>query len=42
MWFLFCLIAIIITLISIEAQLRKGNKQEQEIIMLLKQINEKD
>lgn len=35
------LIAIFITAFSIEAKLRKSNKQNEEIIALLKEINEK-
>lgn len=35
-------IVIVMTLLSIEGQLRKRYKQQQEIIELLKQIKEKD
>ncbi|SFM26339.1 hypothetical protein SAMN04487943_11135 [Gracilibacillus orientalis] len=35
-------IVVIITLLSIEGHLRKGNKQNEEIIELLKQIDEKN
>ncbi|MGV3465558.1 MAG: hypothetical protein ACO1OT_09730 [Heyndrickxia sp.] len=38
---IFCIMVIII-LLSIEVQLRKGNKQNEEMIELLKQMNEKD
>ncbi|WP_416147824.1 hypothetical protein ACM26V_16475 [Salipaludibacillus sp. HK11] len=34
-------IAIFVTLFSIEAKLRKSNKQNDEIIDLLKEMNEK-
>ena len=34
-------IVVVITLLSIDGQLRKGYKQQQEIIELLKQIKEK-
>lgn len=34
-------IIVIFSILSIDGQLRKGNKQQQEIIELLKQINEK-
>ena len=35
------IIVIIITLLSVEVQLRKTNKQNEEIIHLLKQIKDK-
>ena len=41
MWLLLGFIIVVITLLSIEGQLKKGYKQQQEIIELLKQIKEK-
>ena len=40
-WLLLGFIVVVVTLLSIEGQLRKGYKQQQEIIELLKQIKER-
>ncbi|WP_268876151.1 MULTISPECIES: hypothetical protein [Bacillaceae] len=39
---IFAFIALFVTLFSIEAKLRKTTKQNDEIIDLLKRLNEKD
>ena len=41
MWLLIGFIVVVISILSIDAQLKKGYKQQQEIIELLKQIKEK-
>jgi hypothetical protein len=41
-WILIGFIVVVITILSIEGQLKKGYKQNEEIIKLLKEIKEKD
>lgn len=42
MWLFLGFIVVVITLLSIDGSLKKGYKQNQEIIELLKEIKEKN